>query len=838
MHQFLRGHTRQDKNSPYTHTSLCDPKRACDIPEDEMKEFYKLYVEYDGEKGITEKKTPNYGVMIGDFDFQSKSKTRIITKNVIKQIVSLMTCITKDFFEKKDDSDSSDSDNSSDIGSDEDDNDKDKYMCVAFQRPEPYKKKVKVTIDDKTTEHEVWCDGLHLHFPHIICDYDIQHAIRNRFLEECTLGNDKNKKLSLKLDCFNKLDKIYDKAVVATAPWLLLGSTKPGLKPYEIVSVYNSKINLDDYSEIKRVKFLSIRENVNNETRLKLANPNMLTKYRHSMETKQIYTKINTRTIILVDGNKKKNTIKRDRQYNIFFIKKMLNLLKKTRADDYEFWINIGLILHYCSMTDTNKDNDYLELWKTWSKQSDKYKEGECEYYWKKFKTTNDSYLTLGTLIYYAKIDDLEKYTTIKIQDYITTKCKDLLPDKKVKIGNVTKTVQGVFVDIAPNNDEQCIISDKKHDDSSGFAHINSNGLVLKCKHEDCLYKQLPDKELSYAISIDMLETIFGVKNVYTTNVTDDTIPRKMIDDGEKMKAHYKIFENKILNELCYRSLSGAGHDIAKLTYYVYHDKFRCTTHKEKTCEWYEFTGNRWESCGPQLFDNISSDLPKLLSKMEDYYNKLKPSNDDEKKYIISVIKSIQRTTNILKTTALKTSHMTDIRSIFYLADKKFVDKLDSNPDLLGFNDGVYDLIKHEFRRGKPEDYVSMTVGYDFPTTQSIHYNTAMRFLKDIQPNKDQREFMLKFLSTGLWGRNPNEIALILSGSIGGNGKTKLKDLLECTLGDYFGTFASNFLTEKRPPPGSQTIEIKEIMKTRINSSFLNILNIILFTKIHGRCKE
>ena len=38
----------------------------------------------------------------------------------------------------------------------------------------------------------------------------------------------------------------------------------------------------------------------------------------------------------------------------------------------------------------------------------------------------------------------------------------------------------------------------------------------------------------------------------------------------------------------------------------------------------------------------------------------------------------------------------------------------DSNYDLLGFNNGVYDLINHEFRPYKYDDYMTMTCGYDY----------------------------------------------------------------------------------------------------------------------------
>ena len=47
-------------------------------------------------------------------------------------------------------------------------------------------------------------------------------------------------------------------------------------------------------------------------------------------------------------------------------------------ADDYDLWISIGQILH-------ELDDSLLDVWDEWSKQSDKYKEGECQKRWLTF---------------------------------------------------------------------------------------------------------------------------------------------------------------------------------------------------------------------------------------------------------------------------------------------------------------------------------------------------------------------------------------------------------------------------------------------------------------------
>jgi phage/plasmid-associated DNA primase len=54
---------------------------------------------------------------------------------------------------------------------------------------------------------------------------------------------------------------------------------------------------------------------------------------------------------------------------------------------------------------------------------------------------------------------------------------------------------------------------------------------------------------------------------------------------------------------------------------------------------------------------------------------------------------------------------------------------------LIGFNNGVYDLNKFEFRDGRFDDYITMSVGYDYQENHTEKYQDLLNFLNDIQPN-------------------------------------------------------------------------------------------------------
>jgi dGTP triphosphohydrolase len=58
-----------------------------------------------------------------------------------------------------------------------------------------------------------------------------------------------------------------------------------------------------------------------------------------------------------------------------------------------------------------------------------------------------------------------------------------------------------------------------------------------------------------------------------------------------------------------------------------------------------------------------------------------------------------------LKRRGIKDNIMREAKEIFY--DKDFIEKVDANPKLVCFNNGVFDFEIKEFRKGKPDDYLS-----------------------------------------------------------------------------------------------------------------------------------
>ena len=84
-------------------------------------------------------------------------------------------------------------------------------------------------------------------------------------------------------------------------------------------------------------------------------------------------------------------------------VKKLVNCLSISRADNYTDWLNVGFCL-YCISPEC------LDLWKEFSKKSDKYREDVCDNMWDKMSNKN---ISVGTLKYWAKLDNPIAYKKI-----------------------------------------------------------------------------------------------------------------------------------------------------------------------------------------------------------------------------------------------------------------------------------------------------------------------------------------------------------------------------------------------------------------------------------------
>lgn len=167
-----------------------------------------------------------------------------------------------------------------------------------------------------------------------------------------------------------------------------------------------------------------------------------------------------------------------------------------------------------------------------------------------------------------------------------------------------------------------------------------------------------------------------------------------------------------------------------------------------------------------------------------------------------------------LKTTRFKDNVMRECRELFF--DEEFTKKVDSNKDLIAFNNGVLELFDDfKFRDGKPEDYISFSTGIDYdPTKKYYEYDewaNVDRFIKQVLPNPEVREYFVNRLASNLAGGNPSQTFHIMTGS-GSNGKSMISNLAATALGDYACTVPITLFTQKR---GSSSAANPEVIRLK-----------------------
>jgi P4 family phage/plasmid primase-like protien len=539
-----------------------------------------------------------------------------------------------------------------------------------------------------------------------------------------------------------------------------------------------------------------------------------LKKYSNTKNTEKLEDKIvelkNLEDKIVELKNLEIDEEDKNLNYSISEIEVLLDMLDINRCDNYSDWINVGLCLH-------NISDKYLLLWIKWSQQSNKYEDGKCDDNWNKFKKNKEG-LTIGSLLYWAKNDNTVKYDEFLKNKKFGMLVKQKYPNENLILGE-RKKVNDKMTYIELHN-KDCLIKGGKHNDMdiSMYLDICSNLMTVKCKHLECFGKTYP---CEHAISLTKNELNIANNenvNIYINQPEGELVDFQQID----------IYEDPEINELVFNSLNGESYPFAKIAYYYYENLFNYS----EDDDWYMYNNHRWRNIGKKnmkLRDLLQDKLKNLYKKIINYYKE----NDNDKnkiKLIKQIIKSFDNTN-------LKNNVMVELSEIYSLnknPEGDFLKKLDSNNYLIGFNNGIYDLNKFEFREGKTDDYITMTTGYDFQHNHTEKYNDLIKFLEDIQPNKNERDYMLTYLSIGLVG-NLLELFTILTGC-GRNGKSKLVELLKTTLGDYFGSVQSQMFTRPRPDanapdPGLLSLIKKKIViasepekNSKLNSGFIKFI--------------
>ena len=286
----------------------------------------------------------------------------------------------------------------------------------------------------------------------------------------------------------------------------------------------------------------------------------------------------------------------------------------------------------------------------------------------------------------------------------------------------------------------------------------------------------------------------------------------------------YNEIESSNVDRLVLAATSGTEHDVACVIFAKFRDMYKCSDFGKNV--WFRWAGHIWRETDKvvdlklKLSNQIATvffDKVRIIQDEMSDRGLTSCSAEDKKgcgdscEYCLIEKKrtGLNAIYTKLKTTKFKDNVMKECRELFF--DEEFTKKVDSNKDIIAFNNGVLDLTTFEFRDGKPEDYLSFSTGIDYDPAQNYYEHESWpkveAFIAQVLPDREVREYFLRHLATNLMGGNTAQKFHILTGS-GSNGKSMIMNLTSTALGDYACTVPISLFTQKRKGSGSAAPEV------------------------------
>lgn len=518
-------------------------------------------------------------------------------------------------------------------------------------------------------------DGVHIVIPGIVTECRLQVCIRKDALRPC--GS-----VLSGLDLQNSIDDVFDEAVIQRNGWMLLGSTKPGVQPYEVTRVIRVSAGRDGFERtnvpfvtpedlpnyLQLVRTLSIRNSTDQDSiAVHPCRQADILRIKH-IEEQADEMKRNHPDLQVVECG----TTSRCCESDLDLAKKLVRILSDHRADSYGEWMRVGWCLH-------NLDDRLLPEWVEFSRRSSKFQEGMCEELWKHMVTRNDRVLKIGSLRKWAQEDSPNEY------------------------GNI------------------------KREQNVGYIRA---------------------------------------------------------------------------------AISGLHHDVALATYNVFMGEFVCSNVKNNL--WYRFSNHRWRPCdsGTVLRIMLSTEIYNLFKEEANSATRIAEAAGGGSEHPQAIIADrMNKNADRLKTTSFKDAVMRELKDHFY--KEGFESMLDEKPNLIGFENGVYDLDEREFRKGMPEDMLTFStrVNYIEYDPTDPYYEEINAFFASVQVKDELRVYLLRFLASCLHGA-VREHSFHIAQGVGSNGKSLTIDFFEKAIGDYAVKLPIAFLTQRRGHSGAASPEV------------------------------
>lgn len=274
----------------------------------------------------------------------------------------------------------------------------------------------------------------------------------------------------------------------------------------------------------------------------------------------------------------------------------------------------------------------------------------------------------------------------------------------------------------------------------------------------------------------------------------------------------YKAYIKENLNYLIKQSNDISNtFSIAKALHYKYKDQFLCADPKNHI--WFYYSNHKWNRTnnGGKLITLMSQDFSTYFAKKEiEIKQKGMCADEITKKTLFAEGETYGKIARKLLDISFKEKIIKEAQYLFQ--DEKFYERLNQKRHLIGFTNGVYDLIKRKFRDGYPDDHISMTTGvaYQPYNPNNPYMKVINEYFSKVLTNKNVREYFLSRLSSCVSGENREEKVYFCTGS-GSNAKSLTFSLVAKALGDYYISCPITIITRKRGGAGMASPELERL---------------------------
>lgn len=209
----------------------------------------------------------------------------------------------------------------------------------------------------------------------------------------------------------------------------------------------------------------------------------------------------------------------------------------------------------------------------------------------------------------------------------------------------------------------------------------------------------------------------------------------------------------------------------------------------------YCWNGKKWDQNDYEFIRYLKEDMTNMMKSVKKKASKLG-------KHELVLLAS-----SIIKKWNNRSSYSQIIKSSEETFNRDDIE-FDSNKNLFGFTNGVYDLLTDEFRPYKYDDYITMNCGFDYsPNVDKTKYDEIINLTKKIFPNKEKRDLYLSILSAGITGNCVEKF--VIANGCGRNGKGVLSELSILAFGDYGYIYAPVCLLTEKDKTGANPEKFK-----------------------------